>query len=243
MKKKNRLNICLLILVGLIVVFTTSCRKEDSTTDGNMVKDIDGNVYHTVTIGTQVWMVEELKTTRYNDGTAIPLVTDKKSWSNLTTPGYCWYQNDQSTYGSKYGALYNWYAVNTGNLCPNGWHIPTKDEWKTLEGMVDSLHGVGDAEWDVVGFQGSDVGTVLKAATGWSDNGNGTDDFGFSALPGGYRYTSGNFLDVGRFNFWWSSTESSSTRAWSLGLAFNNTKDFQYDPDKKAGFSVRCLRD
>jgi hypothetical protein len=106
MKKRNRLNICLLIVAGLIFVFITSCKKEDSSIDDNLVKDIDGNVYHTVTIGTQVWMVEELKTTRYNDGTAIPLVTDKKSWSNLTTPGYCWYQNDQSTYGSTYGALY-----------------------------------------------------------------------------------------------------------------------------------------
>ena len=96
------------------------------------VVDIDGNVYHTVTIGTQVWMVENLKTTRYNDGTAIPLVTDGTAWAALTTPGYCWYNNDSATYKNTYGALYNWYAVNTGKLAPTGWHVPTDSEWTVL---------------------------------------------------------------------------------------------------------------
>ena len=96
------------------------------------VVDIDGNVYHTVTIGTQVWMVENLKTTKYNDGTAIPLVTDNTAWGALTTPGYCWYNNDSATYKNTYGALYNWYAVNTGKLAPTGWHVPTDSEWTVL---------------------------------------------------------------------------------------------------------------
>ena len=99
---------------------------------GGTVTDIDGNVYHTVTIGTQTWMVENLKTTKYNDGTAIPLVTDSTAWLNLTTPGYCWYNNDAATYKNTYGALYNWFTVNTSKLAPSGWHVPTDAEWTTL---------------------------------------------------------------------------------------------------------------
>ena len=98
---------------------------------GNVTDD-DGNVYHSVTIGTQVWMVENLKTTKYNDGTSIPLVTDATDWHNLLTPGYCWNNNDEATYKATYGALYNWYTVNTGNLCPTGWHVPGDAEWTTL---------------------------------------------------------------------------------------------------------------
>ena len=93
--------------------------------DHNLVKDTDGNVYHTVTIGTQVWMKENLKTTKYNDGTPIPLVAESKAWGNLSTPAYCWFK-------TKYGALYNWYTVNTGKLCPLGWHVPTDAEWTKL---------------------------------------------------------------------------------------------------------------
>ena len=177
-------------------------------------------------------MAEDLKTTRLNDGTDIPLVTENNDWNNLTTPGYSWYNNDKDSYGSKYGALYNWYTVNTNKLCPDGWHVPTIVEWKTLEGTVDSQFGFGDAIWDASGFRGSDVATKLKAASGWSSNGSGTNDFGFSALPSGYR-SDVLFLDEGRFNAWWSSTESSESRAWLLSLAFNSTKDFLYNTNKK----------
>jgi uncharacterized protein (TIGR02145 family) len=100
------------------------------------VTDKDGNVYHTVTIGTQTWMVENLKTTKYNDGTAIPFITDNSAWANLTTPGYCWYNNDSTTYKNMYGALYNWYAVSTGNLAPKGWHVATDAEWTTLQNYL-----------------------------------------------------------------------------------------------------------
>lgn len=98
---------------------------------GQTVTDIDGNVYNTVEIGTQQWMAENLKVTS-NEGTAIPLVTDGIGWNNLTTPGYCWYNNDNTTYGDVYGALYNWYGVNAGNFCPVGWHVPTDAEWTVL---------------------------------------------------------------------------------------------------------------
>ena len=102
------------------------------TTSPPNVTDINGNVYHTVMIGNQVWMVENLKTTKYKDGTAIPNVTDNNAWSALSTPAYCWYNNDAATYKSTYGALYNWYAVNTGKLAPAGWHVATDAEWTKL---------------------------------------------------------------------------------------------------------------
>lgn len=105
-------------------------------TDGTV--DVDGNVYKTVTIATQRWMAENLKTTKLNDGTSIPNVTDGKAWKNLTTPGYCWYDNDPKYYGNTYGALYNFYAVETNKLCPTGWHVPTDAEWDIL---IDHLGG------------------------------------------------------------------------------------------------------
>jgi len=104
------------------------------------ITDIDGNYYTTVTIGTQVWMVENLKTTKYNDGTGIPLVTDNTVWCNLSTPGYCWYNNDETTYKNPYGALYNWHTVHTGKLCPSGWHVPTDSEWITLTSYFGGMN-------------------------------------------------------------------------------------------------------
>jgi hypothetical protein len=117
MKKINGNLIYPLIIMGLVLIFSNSCKKSDNSNNpvpGVTVTDIDGNVYHTVTIGTQVWMVENLKTTKYNDGTAIPLVTDGTVWGSDTTPAYCWYNNDEGTFKKIYGALYNWFAVNNG---------------------------------------------------------------------------------------------------------------------------------
>ncbi|MFZ4572381.1 MAG: fibrobacter succinogenes major paralogous domain-containing protein [Bacteroidales bacterium] len=117
------------------LLILSSCSKN---TDGNpapipgTTTDVDGNLYHSVTIGTQVWMDENLKTTKYNDGSSIPLVTDSIAWINMTTPGYCWYHNNAAAYKNTYGALYNWYAVNTGKLAPTGWHVPTDAEWTIL---------------------------------------------------------------------------------------------------------------
>ena len=110
--------------------------------NGSTVTDIDGNVYHTVTIGTQVWMKENLKTSRYNDGTPIPIETDGPTWGRATAGRRCWYENDSARYNSAYGELYNWYAVNAGKLAPEGWHVPTSAEWQTL---LTYLGGAGVA--------------------------------------------------------------------------------------------------
>ena len=179
-------------------MLTNSCKKDDNSSkkeenNSTTVTDIDGNVYHTVKIGAQTWMVENLRTTRYNDGTAIPLVTGNTAWGSLTTPGYCWYNNDQATYGSTYGALYNWYAVNRGKLCPTGWHVATDAEWTQL---TDYLGGV----W-VAGGKMKEAGL-----SHWeSPNEGATNSSGFTALPGGHRISAGSFYLLALHALFWSS--------------------------------------
>jgi uncharacterized protein (TIGR02145 family) len=140
---------------------------------GEVVTDIDGNVYNTVTIGDQVWMAENLKTTKLNDGTSISNAIDNIAWASLSTPGYCWFINNRATY-EIYGALYNWYAVYTDKLCPTGWHVPSNSEWTTL---TDHLGGA-----EVAGGKLKESGSSHWA----SPNTGATNVTGFTALPGGY---------------------------------------------------------
>ena len=211
-------------------MLTTGCKKDDETPSGT-VKDRDGNVYHTVTIGTQVWMVENLKTTKYNDGTSIPLVTEGSSWEALSTPGYTWYKKDSATYKTTYGALYNGYAVKTGKLCPKGWHVPTDAEWTVL---TDYLGG-----WTVAGGKLKEVGF-----THWnSPNGGATNETGFSSLPGGYRHWSGDFDLLGIYGYWWSSTGNNSNQAYYRHMDCQYADLYRESFDLLYGLSVRCLKD
>lgn len=193
--------------------------------------DADGNVYHTVKIGTQTWTVENLKTTHYNDGTAIALVTDNTTWTNLTTGAYCWYNNDSATYKKTYGALYNWYTVNTGKLAPAGWHVPTDAEWDTLSAYLG-----GD---NVSGGALKDTGTTY-----WeSSNTGATNSSGFSAIPGGYRGSNGLFFNIGSYGSWWSATAFNASFAYYRNLSYSNStlyRDYDY---KSCGYSVRLVRD
>lgn len=212
------------------------------------VTDNDGNIYNTVQIGDQCWMKENLKATTYQNGISIPNVTNGGDWSNLTTGAYVWYDNDIS-WKDLYGALYNWYTViDTNGLCPTGWHIPEHDEWTELT--------------DFIGGTGSPHGNELKSCRqvnsplgGYCNTSNhprwhqddtqyGTDDYGFSGLPGGYRYFTGVFYDnLGLASYWWYSTESSSSNAWFLYLYFSYDNIYVTNDNKKIGYSVRCLRD
>jgi uncharacterized protein (TIGR02145 family) len=196
-----------------------------------IVKDVDGNLYKTIKIGPQVWITENLKTTKYKDGTAIPLVADNTAWSNLTTPGYCWYTNNEAVHKATYGALYNWYVVSTGNLCPFGWHVPSNVEWTTL---TDYLGGT-----IVAGGKLKETGTTHWA----SPNTGATNETGFTALPGGYRYLNGTFYYIGSYGFWWSATEIEATVAWSRNLYYSNSNVTRISFSEGNGFSVRCLRD
>jgi uncharacterized protein (TIGR02145 family) len=199
------------------------------------VTDIDGNQYHTVIIGTQVWMVENLKATRFNDGAFIPLVTDNTEWESLSTPGFCWYNNDAAAYKADYGAMYNWYALNAAssgghNLCPAGWHVPTDDEYVILTTYLGGE--------EVAGMKLKETGTDHWLAPNLATNENG-----FTALPGGRRYYDGKFEYIGTYSYLWNSTEIDTIYA-SCRNMFNETTNIyrNRDYDKRYGFSVRCLK-
>jgi uncharacterized protein (TIGR02145 family) len=203
-----------------------------SVTEPNTVTDIDGNVYHTVTIGTQVWMVENLKTTKYRDGTSIPNVTNDDDWAILTTGAYCDYDNTP-TNSTTYGKLYNWYAAtNAHNIAPTGWHVPTDEEWNTLTTYLG-----GES---VAGGMLKEIGTTHWA----SPNTGATNETGFTALPGGSRYGSGGFYDIGNDGSWWSTTDHDGTLAWYRYIIYNEKYVISYNfRSKVMGFSVRCVKD
>ncbi|MBN1387218.1 MAG: fibrobacter succinogenes major paralogous domain-containing protein [Bacteroidales bacterium] len=221
---------CPYIIMVVILILATDCKKENEDPP-ETVTDTDGNVYTTVTIGTQVWMAENLRTTTYNDGTSIPQVTANNEWKNMKTAAFCWYGNDADSYGNTYGALYNWYAVNTDKLCPAGWHVPTHDEWTTL---TDYIGGAV-----VAGGKLKESGTLH-----WdSPNFGATNETGFTGLPGGSRQD-GGFMFIGVSGSWWSATESNADWAIERGLNYNSGSVFwvSFNP-KSNGYSVRCLKD
>jgi uncharacterized protein (TIGR02145 family) len=195
---------------------------------GETITDIDGNTYSTVTIGTQCWMRENLKTSKYNDGTSIPTGLSDAAWENTTSGAYAINDNNAAN-NTIYGKLYNWYAVNTGKLCPTGWHIPSDVEWTVL---TDFLGGESVA------------GGKMKTTTGWqAPNTGATNSSGFSGLPGGSRVGDGNYDEIGFFGGWWSSTETDTGFAWYRYLFFNDGNVYGYVNDRGIGLSCRCLRD
>ena len=205
--------------------------------------DIDGNVYKVVKIGSQWWMAENLKVTRYRNGNSIPNVTDGSQWENLTYGAYCNYDNDPDN-AETYGRLYNWYAVaDSRGLAPSGWHVPTDEEWKQLEMAL----GMNRTEADKEGLRGTTEGGQMKEAgfAHWSSPNTGaTNASGLTALPGGWRgYYTGDFSNLGVSATFWSSTEISSYTAWRRHLYCNNSYVGRYSSNKGYGFSVRCVRD
>lgn len=179
-------------------------------------KDIDGRSYPIIQIGEQWWMAENLA---YNIGNG------------------CWAYDNNENNVATYGRLYSWETAKTA--CPTGWHLPTDDEWKQLEMAI----GMSQSEADDEGLRGTNEGTKLKATNSWTNNGNGTDDFGFSALPGGQRNrTDDTFGNVGDYGNWWSATEYYSYSAWHRNLGYDTTDVGRYDNNKAYGFSVRCVR-
>jgi uncharacterized protein (TIGR02145 family) len=189
------------------------------------ITDIDGNLYHSVTISTQTWMKENLKTTKYNDGKRIPLVTDKSAWSSLTTPAYCFYDIAIN------GALYNWYTVNTGKLCPTGWHVPSDAEWSTLITFLggENVSGGKLKETDTIHWK--------------SPNASASNETGFSALPSGNRISDGFIYEIGYSGYWWSSTTDTLTLAWYREMSYYDSNVHRSWQHKSFGLSVRCLRD
>jgi uncharacterized protein (TIGR02145 family) len=210
----------------------------------------NGYTYPTVVLGNgQEWMAHNLRTTQYNDGTSIPIVTAPNQWAannnnSTTLPMMCWYDNDQAAYtANNFGALYNWYAVNpltngNKNVCPAGWHVPTDAEWSTFINYLDP-NAAGGNNPNTAGGKMKSTGTQY-----WlSPNTGATNESGFSGLPGGYRVSNGPFTNVGYDGYWWSSTEDFTAIAWNRGLNYSAGYAGRGNYDKTLGFSVRCLRD
>jgi len=195
------------------------------------VIDVDGNKYKTVKIGKQVWMAENLKVTHYRNGDPISNITINRNWEKLKTGAYCNYNNDES-YVPVYGRLYNWYAVNdVRGLAPEGWHVPTDEEWRTL---VDYLGGNL-----IAGDKLKETGTER-----WSSPNTGaTNESGFSGLPGGYRYYDGTFYYLGSYAYFWSASSYLGGYAWSRRLVYDCSDVRRYYSGMRGGFSVRCVRD
>lgn len=196
------------------------------------VEDIDGNTYGVVKVGDLLWLDGDLKTNHLNDGTFIPAITDANTWIGLTTPARIWYDFQASTYSATYGQLYNWFAVNSGMLCPEGWHVATDEDWTNL---VENLGGS-----DLAGGPLKEEGT-----TNWLDpNLGATNSSGFTARPGGSRsYVDGGFYNLGLVGYWWTSTEQTDFSAYQRIMSYN-TREVQRSPDEKeSGLCVRCVRD
>jgi uncharacterized protein (TIGR02145 family) len=206
------------------------------------VTDIDGNVYQTVTIGTQVWMAANLRVTHYRNGEDIPNVTEGPTWAALTTGAYCEYNNDANNVAT-YGRLYNWYAaVDSRNIAPIGWHVASNAEWKQLEMYL----GMSQFQADSSGWRGTTEGGKLKEAgyVHWtSPNTGATNESGFAALPGGYRLNYGAYYGMSNDAIFWSSTERGSITAWSRALSYGSSVVGCNGNYKEDGFSVRCVKD
>lgn len=230
----------LIILSSLFLLCVSPLRPQ--TPESGSVADIDGNIYRTVIIGRYEWMAENLRTTSYGDGTKITGISDSIAWQRLVIGAFCWYHNDEG-HAKTWGALYNWYAVNTGRLCPDGWRVPSDEAWKLLEGNTDSRYSTGDPVWDLSGGRGTDAGLMLKNRSGWDSGGNGKDGVGFSALPGGERCSNGRFFVGGKSGFWWSSTASGESTAWYRNMIYGLDDIYRNTHPKWMGFSVRCIRD
>ena len=222
---------------------------------GIKIKDYDGNIYETITIGNQIWMVENLRTTHYADGTALVDGTGAGDITgDYTTKYYFWYNDDSASYAGTYGALYTWAAIMNDSassdanpsgvqgVCPAGWHIPGDSEWKELEMFL----GMSQADADNTGWRGTDEGGKLKetGTTHWnSPNTGATNESGFTALPAGSWDCNGTFGNLGYNTYFWSATENITSNAWYRGLYCNYSDVDRPVTSKDYGFSVRCLKD
>lgn len=222
---KKHLLSSLVLIISLM--FVCSCEEDPSKPDVNIdiaieyssfTDERDGKIYSTLIIGNQEWMAENL---------------------NYETSSGSWIYNNISNNASTYGRLYDWRTAH--NVCPSGWHLPSDDEWKQLEMVI----GISEIDADKIGMRGTDQGSKLKSTSGWNSNGNGTNEYGFNALPGGIYTTWGGFDGEGDKAYFWSSTaySSSSSTAW-FRILYSDYEGVRRVPDlKDSGLSVRCVRD
>lgn len=245
MEPIKKINALLLCITLLALSALQSCKKkkndnESLSVETGTVKDREGNIYQTVKIGNQWWMAENLRVRVYNDSTAIQEVksTDPDSiWAKKTIGAFC-------SLDKRYGIHYNWYAVsNRKKIAPLGWHIPTDEDWKILEKTL----GMSQPDADKTSWRGINETEKLipVASTGWPSSTIifGTNESGFCALPGGCRLFNGKVGELTTSGYWWSSTETTSSKVWYRSLASDHLTIFRYYVDKKYGLTVRCIRD
>jgi uncharacterized protein (TIGR02145 family) len=212
---------------GVEIPFTTP---QDHTGETGTIQDEDGNTYHTIGIGAQYWTVENLKTTKYNDGTAIPLVTDNSAWGALVSPGFCWYDNDEATNKDTYGALYNWYTVISPKIAPAGWHVSTDAEWTILETFMGGESVAGDK--------------LKESGTShWIGNTPATNESGFTALPGGLRSSDGTYQHKGESDGFWTTTGASNQAAWYWAMDNGTANLTRGNNSINWGLSIRLVKD
>lgn len=241
----------LLTILSAFILMLLSCGNPTTSDDGpatGTMTDIDGNNYKTVKIGNQWWMAENLRTTKYNDGTSIPHLTDNTAWDKDTLGAYCYYDNTiNADRIKKFGSLYNWYAVGTKKLAPEGWHVPNDADWDTLQNYLIS----NGYNWDGTTTDNK-IAKSLAAKSDWTISLNsgaiGNDltknnSSGFLAIPGGYRDYKGFFYNIGNYGYWWSVTEndvySACNRKLFCFLDYLHTSN----DIKSYGLSVRLVKD
>jgi len=245
-------------VLSVALLLFAGCKKEEEDPQptptpplsGNTVTDADGNSYSTVTIGAQVWMTQNLRTTKYRDGSVIANITSHTAWGTLTTGAWADYDNDAG-HATTYGKYYNWHAVNdTRGLCPQGWHVPSDADWKTLEttlGMpADQLNQTGTMRGSA-----QNVGGKLKSTTNhwFQPNEGATNESGFIALPGGARVYDyepeflTSFGGMGHGGLWWSSTANDENSAWYRMIQYDFAGVYRRSYNKKEGYCVRCIGD
>jgi uncharacterized protein (TIGR02145 family) len=232
--------------MGLLLILTDSCWKKEEFPD--KITDIDGNTYTSVKIGTQTWIVENLKTTKYLNGDLIG--TTNPATMDITgesIPKYQWAYNGNESNVAIYGRLYTWYAATDNRkVCPAGWHVPADDEWTTLtDYLTNNRYSYGGS--------GNQIAKSIAATKGWSTNGTagnvGNDQesnnsSGFTAFPGGYRFAAGTFTNFGFYGIWWSATEYNATTALSRFItSYSSFVTRSYYSNKFYGYSVRCVKD
>jgi uncharacterized protein (TIGR02145 family) len=249
MNKEKIIQVLLFVVSGFIMLSTTNCSKDpgkpDNPTNGQStavfnsglaygaITDQDGNTYKTITIGTQTWMAENLRTTKYRNGEPITEVSDSLAWGKFRTGAYCntIYCNNDIRMIATYGRLYNWYAVaDPRNLAPSGWHIPTDDEWTELANYLGGPN--------VAGGKLKESGIMH-----WIYGFGATNETGFTALPGGHRSTNGFFYPPGYYGYWWSYTEVNVEEPLTWAMFYTNGELLNGPGEKGIGRSVRCIKD
>lgn len=244
------------IFGSTLLISGVSCNSDTilgGKNNSSTVTDADGNVYTTVKIGDQEWTTENLRTTKYNDGSPIANITGKTTWDSCMytlTEAYCYYNNTTNADSiKKFGALYNWYAVNTGKLAPAGWHVPTDEEWDTLQNYLIA----NGYNWDGTTTDNK-IAKSMAATTDWKSSSDGVEGAvgndvtknnrsGFSALPGGARDSENDFNGRNNKGCWWSAANGGATCTWSRSLSFDYEDLLKPFSDKYGGFSVRIVRD